>query len=56
MRRAKVRINTKIEIKALLGHGISQRHVAKRFEKMCLKCVKEAQEQSASFKYTGSRS
>ena len=27
MRPAKVRINKKIEIKALLGHGISQRHV-----------------------------
>ena len=44
MRRAKVRINTKIEIKALLGHGTSQRHVAtaldvfkKNVFKMCQK-------------------
>ena len=38
MRRAKVRINTKIEIKALLGHDISQRHVATALD-VSKKCV-----------------
>ena len=38
MRRAKVRINTKIEIKALLGHGISQRHVVTALD-VSKKCV-----------------
>ena len=38
MRRAKVRINTKIEIKTLLGHGINQCHVATALD-VSKKCV-----------------
>ena len=55
MGRVKVPFNKKIEIKALLEYGVTQRRVAAAVG-VSKKCVKEAQEQLTSFEYTWSRS